>query len=90
MSKKAYRKNAETIFREEGDEGIVFNPETSEILVLNTTACFIWHLCDGRHTIQDIVAALRGDFEVSEENALRDINHFFVQLEKKKFLESAS
>ena len=36
----------------------VFDPETSELLVLNQTASAVWLLCDGVRTVEGVVAEL--------------------------------
>lgn len=37
------------------DELIVYDPETSQSFALNSTARVVWMLCDGTHTLGDIV-----------------------------------
>ena len=48
---------------EDGDGGLLFNPDTNQIKVLNSTGLFIWKLCDGSHDLTSIVTALQNSFE---------------------------
>lgn len=87
MERKMYRQNKAVIFKKEGDEGIIFNPEATEILVLNTTACFIWCLCDGAHSKEDMAQALLDNFDADHKNIVKDLDVFLTQLENKKFIQ---
>ena len=59
-----YIRNPDVVLREEDkDGGLLFNPDTNQIKVLNATGLFIWKLCDGSHDMAAIVNALRESFE---------------------------
>jgi len=87
MSKLAYKQNKEVVFRQEGDEAILFNPDNSDIVVLNSTGCLVWSMCNGKNTKDDIVARMLEEFDVSEEKAGKDLAGFVSELEKKHFIE---
>jgi hypothetical protein len=53
---------------------------------LNETGRLIWSLCDGVHTRQDILEALKTHFDVDESVAARDVDEFISDLLKKGFL----
>lgn len=75
------------VLREEGDEAFLFNPDTAAIKTLNETGVFIWKLCDGRHSKDDIVKKVIEDYDVkSEENARKDAEEFLQTLKKSKFI----
>ncbi len=40
------------------DDISLFDPTTREVFVLNGTASDVWRLCDGDHTLEEIVALL--------------------------------
>ena len=44
--------------RELGGERVVYDPVSHEVVVLNKTAAFIFELCDGSRTVEDLEAAL--------------------------------
>lgn len=55
--------NPEVVFREELDNwGILFNPDTSDALGINSTGIAIWSLIDGKVSQEDIAARLKQDF----------------------------
>jgi len=73
--------------KEIGGETLLIDGD--DIYVLNETAAFIWHLCDGQHSLADIEAALRQEYSVPEENDLRaDITQTVEELRVKRLLEA--
>jgi len=69
------------------DGGVVYIPATEECHSLNATSAYIWALCDGRHSVDSIIAAIKEDFnkfDVSPEDAVIDL---LKQLQNKNLLE---
>ncbi len=62
-----YVVNPGVVFREEEDGGIVLDPETGSVKYLNGTGAFIFKLCDGTHTLEDIVEKVLQEFDVQRE-----------------------
>lgn len=87
MSKCAYRRKKDIIFRKEGEEAILFNPDTSGIIVINSTGCFIWPLFDGKRTKEDILREMAKEFDVEPAIAQKDLDNFIKELEKQNFIE---
>lgn len=87
MDNPVYKQNKDAIFRQEKDEAMLFNPENADIVVINSTGCFIWSLCDGRNRQKDIVGSLVKEFDVSPDKAEEDLSKFFTELETKNFME---
>ena len=54
--------------RDIGGETLLHDDSGQEIHVLNPTAAFIWSLCDGQHTIEEIEAALREEYAIPPAN----------------------
>lgn len=71
---------------EEGGEALLFNPETGEIKVANSTALFIWQLCDGTRTKADVLRALEEEFEVGREVLEKDLDAFIEDLENQELI----
>ena len=84
---KVYRQNKDIVFRPEEDEAIMFNPDNSDIIVINSTGCFIWQMFNGKNTKEDIVANMTKEFDVGKEKASEDLEDFVSKLEKKDFIE---
>jgi len=45
-----YSQNPDVVLREEPDGALLFNPDTNQIRVINTTGLFIWRACDAQPT----------------------------------------
>lgn len=62
--------------------------KTSELAkLLNASGRFVWALCDGEHSRQDILEAMKAEFEdVSEDVLARDLDDFVADLLAHGFL----
>ena len=87
MANPVYKQNKEVIFRQEQDEAILFNPDNSDIVVINSTGCFIWPMCNGKNTKENIAAKIAEKFDVDKKKASKDLEGFISDLEKRNFLE---
>jgi hypothetical protein len=84
----APRRNPRLAFRAVGDEGgLVVDSDESKVHVLNPTGSRIFSMLDGAHSHEEIVGALVAEFEISEDEARRDLDLFLRQLEEKRALE---
>ena len=77
------RRNEKTASRVLAGEAIVLTPNDSKIHSFNETGSRIWELLDEEPTVKEIVAQIRGEFEVSEEQAQRDVIAFLEELAAK-------
>lgn len=76
------------VSREIDGEGILYNPETKSMHVLNKTAFAFWRLCDGKHDSAQVAGEIKSRFEVDKgDDVLSDINRIFNQLEKLQLVE---
>jgi hypothetical protein len=50
-----------------GREALLYSVRGKIFHVLNPTARFIWELCDGEHTIEDMEQAIRNRFSLTKE-----------------------
>ena len=54
-----YIRNPDVVLREEDEDGgLLFNPDTNNVKVINPTGLFIWQRCDGTQSLDEIVTAL--------------------------------
>ena len=60
------KRDEKIIFREEGDTGLLFNPENGRINILNSTGKFIWPFLDGKNKREDIIKQMLEAFAVSD------------------------
>jgi PqqD family protein of HPr-rel-A system len=61
-------------------EYLFYDHRGERVHVLNGTAREIYLLCDGALTAREIAAALREQFDVDEETALRDVGEALGRL----------
>lgn len=72
--------------REIGEEIIILSEEDQEIHNLEGTAAFLWKSINGKSSIQEICNNLLKEYEVSVEQAQKDILEFFDDCEKKRLV----
>jgi hypothetical protein len=82
VAPKRYIRNPDVVLREEDAEGgLLFNPDTNQIKVLNETGLFIWQLCDGSRDLTAILIAIHESFdEVPEEQITEQVTGFIDYL----------
>lgn len=66
--------------REFEHQGVLFNPENGMLFGLNRAGTRIWSLLDGRHTLQDMLSELAGDFDRISDRAEKEIEGFVQEL----------
>lgn len=76
---KKLRLNPDLVFREDSDGGLVFDPRTGNVQVLNETAAFICSQLDGTHTMSEIASAVLAEFESPDPDVAREDVAAFVE-----------
>jgi hypothetical protein len=56
-------------------------------ITLNGIGALIWEMCDGSHTVGDIIDKIVERFEVNPERVAQDVRQFFGRLEPYSVLE---
>lgn len=81
-------RNPDVVLREEDPDGaLLFNPDTNQIRVINTTGLFIWKHCDGKKDISAIVTALKKAFEgVPEKEVDKQVKAYIDDMSANGFL----
>jgi hypothetical protein len=75
----SFLRNPDVVLREEDpDEGaLLFNPDTNQVKVINSTGLFIWQQCGVARTLDEIVAEVQKGFdEVPPEQVAEDVKEF--------------
>jgi SynChlorMet cassette protein ScmD len=81
--------NPWVVLREEFDDwAILFDPETGDGFVVDPVGVFIWKCLDGHHTFEDIIIALRQNFDQVPEEVQKDCIEFLDDLLKRGFAGS--
>lgn len=73
--------NPELVFRTDGQEGLLFDPETGQIIYLNETAAFIYGLLDGKHSREQILDSLLQKYDILDrETAESDLDAMLQEM----------
>jgi hypothetical protein len=62
------------------DQAVVVLADSGEVNVFNAVGTRIWELIDGSRTIQQIADTIHSEYEVTAEEALRDVQEFTQKL----------
>lgn len=83
-----YKINPDIIYQKEFDgTGIVFNPVSNKMLMLNETGVAIWEIIMNSGTDDDAIARVLEKFpEVSPRQADADVHKFIVTLLEKSLI----
>jgi len=86
-----YIRNPDVVLREEDEDGgLLFNPDTNQVKIVNPTGLFIWKQCDGAQELMAITAALQQSFEdVPANEVTNDIQRFIDEMIKSGFIGTA-
>ncbi|AFV12699.1 putative coenzyme PQQ synthesis protein D [Thermacetogenium phaeum DSM 12270] len=72
------QKCADVMERQEDDKLVLYRGH--QLIVLGSYAAEIWHLCDGKHTVNDMVELVINNYAVPREKAYEEISDFLNQL----------
>ena len=61
-------------------EALLFDMTTGRLYELNETGRFLWSLCDGKHTISQIIEMMREEYDASTEKIAKDTILFLKKL----------
>jgi len=73
----------ELIWRAMDDGLVIVSPEEGKVRVLNESGSLIWSLVDGNRSIGEIAVILSERFEVTADQAHRDVNEFLRSMARK-------
>ena len=74
---------------ESGEEGTLIIVVSGQIFELNLLGAEIWKLCDGEHSVGQIVDELHGRFEVSREDLEGDVREFLEDMVRREWMVPA-
>jgi Coenzyme PQQ synthesis protein D (PqqD) len=83
-----YLRNPDVVLREEDpDGGLLFNPDTNRIRVINHTGLFIWKLCDGMHFLDEIIKGIQEAYdEVPVDQVAEQVKGFVDEMVSSGFI----
>ena len=68
------------LWRTVNDEVVILNRQTDQVHRLNVTASFIWDLCDGANTPDQIAARMASVFDRAEHQMIGDVHATIAEL----------
>ena len=85
VSKEIYRQDDSIVSRRIEDEVILVPirqnvADLESIYTLSEVGAYVWEQIDGHRTTAEILPLMVGEFEVSEEEAQKDLTEFIQQL----------
>jgi hypothetical protein len=85
-----YLCNPDVVLREEDEDGgLLFNPDTSQVKVVNTTGLFIWKQFGTAAQLETVAEALLKNFEeVPIQEFRQDLNEFLEDMIQSGFIGS--
>ena len=84
-------RHPDTAFRPIGEEGgLVVLSGRQEVKVLNPAAIKIFSLLDGQHSAEEIARQVSEEFDVTADDALRDVQAFIEELNQHGMLATSS
>jgi hypothetical protein len=69
------------------DSLLLYDARTLAGFILNPTAAYVWMLCDGTRTLEDIAQHLAADFGLARVQALGDVHELANGLCEQRLLE---
>lgn len=67
------RRREGVVWQPTADGGVVYHEGKGRICILNETATLVWKLCDGYHTVEEMVRAMAAQFAIDEVTARWDV-----------------
>ena len=84
-----FKRSPRIIFREEGEVGLLFDPENGSVKILNETGKFIWSSLEKAKTRSEIIDEVMGQFDVpAKEKCEGDVNKFISQVGNSGLLDN--
>lgn len=83
-----YLCNPDIVLREEDENGgLLFNPDTNQIKVVNSTGLFIWKRLGSSQGAQAVIAAILSEFEdVPQDVVAADVQAFLDEMAQTGFI----
>ena len=87
LSEKYPTKGKEVVYKEIESKSVLLNLENGSYYTLNKTGTFIWSLLDGKTAVRELVEVLTQNFEVTKDEASKDVFTLIANLKKEGLIE---
>lgn len=90
MNLQSFPQRREQIIAQKGSSDfLLFNMNDGQYYSLNEVGCRIWELCDGNHSITQLVETLAAEYDARPEMLVKDVIELLKELESRKLLVEA-
>lgn len=69
-----------------GDWAVLFNPDTTDAVRVNAVGMVMWELMDGRHSVEDILQAVKVKFAAVPDDVAAEVAAFVDDLAARGFV----
>jgi hypothetical protein len=73
-------KKSPDVAEKTGKETLIFNIVAGRLYELNETGRILWSLCDGKHTINDMMKTIMEQYDMSKTKVKEDVFSFLKKL----------
>lgn len=88
MRNIVYIKRAgKVLFKTLDGETALVTKDDWKCFLLNSTGAYIWRLCSGKNSLDDIVKTVSGRYGLKGSSHIKSLKNFILNLRKKGLLE---
>lgn len=80
------RRREQVIAQKASNDFLLFNMDDGNYYSLNEVGCRIWELCDGKHSIEQIVDTLAKEYDEAKEVLAGDVVEFIEKFRNDKLI----
>jgi hypothetical protein len=85
---RTWRRNTDLPFQRFEEDTIIVDPKRREVHLLNETAARVWELLEAPRTLEEIVAALAGEYDVPYDQLYGSVADLLADLPESTFSSS--
>ena len=82
-----YQPTPYTIFRETDGKGIALNLKTEQYYTMNEMGARMWDLLQEKDSLEDIIAAIQAEYDVTHDKVVSDLELFLAELRSSGLIE---
>ena len=80
------KRGTQVIAQKAANDLLLFNMEDGNYYSLNEIGSRIWELCDGSHSVSQVVAALAGEYDASNQILEKDVLELLEDFRRGKLI----
>jgi len=81
-------KDSEVLFTSMGEDAVLLHVQRGDYYSLNKVGARLWVMADGTKSVEDLAVMLTQEFDISQEQAEKDIIELAEQLAKEGLVEA--